>query len=141
PMLNTMRRPAQRRAWGLGDHPPVGCRGEAPHFVPIEAGKWVRAHVEHFYPGVVDGDLIKALERLQEGGSGWDCLRSPSDQFEVVRVAHVMPKSFRCAEGLRHRRNHVVASAGSAGEMWRSGTSSSPSASLLIARSWKRRRD
>jgi hypothetical protein len=76
----------------------------------------VLAYVEGFgpYPGA--GDLRKALERLDHGGSGWDCLHRPQDQFDVLQVERVMPKTF-LAGGRRHYRNLVVAAASSAGEM------------------------
>ncbi len=86
--------------------------------VPITAGQWVLAYVEHFGPYPGDGDLREALECLDHAGSGWDCLRKPADQFAVLQVEHVMPKLFRAVgRRRRHWRNLVVASAGSAGEM------------------------
>lgn len=85
--------------------------------VPIAAGQWVLAYVEHFYPSYMEGDMASALEHLVIGGSGWECLREASEQFEVLQVERVMPKTFRIAGGDRRRRYLVVAAAGSAGEM------------------------
>lgn len=85
-------------------------------FVHIEPGQWVLAYVEHFWPGHHDGDMAGALERLVEGGSGWTCLHRPSDQFDVVQVERVMPKTFISESGERRHRELVVAT-GTAGEM------------------------
>ncbi|MHA6641328.1 hypothetical protein [Mesorhizobium sp. A623] len=87
--------------------------------VPIEPGQWVLAYVDSFGPDPFDGDLLRALRLLDHGGSGWDCLRRASEQFEVVRVEHVMPKTFRCIRGQRRWRFCVVAASSSAtaGEM------------------------
>jgi hypothetical protein len=85
--------------------------------VPITAGQWVLAFVEHFGPDPIWCSLPKALERLQFGGSGWDCLREPADQFEVLQVEHIMPKTFRSVGSRRRWRNLVVASADTSGEM------------------------
>lgn len=85
--------------------------------LPIEQGQWVLTYIEHFYPSYIEGDMKDALERLVTGGSGWTCLRKSADQFNVVQVAHVMPKTFRDTEGNKHWRYLVVASAGTAGEM------------------------
>lgn len=84
--------------------------------VPIEPGQWVLAYVVNFYRSM-DGDMAGALESLVYGGSGWDCLRTPSQQFDVVQVDRVMPKTFRAVGGQRHWRYLVVASAATAGEM------------------------
>ncbi len=85
--------------------------------VPIESGQWALVYVEHFGPYPGDGDLREAVERLQDSGSGWDCLRRPADQFDVVQVEHVMRKTFRTVDGGRRWRNQVVATAASSGEM------------------------
>jgi hypothetical protein len=86
--------------------------------VPIEAGQWVLSYFDHFYPGHSDGDMAGALEYLVHGGSGWDCIRKAEDQFEVMQVERVMPKTFM-AEGSRSRRSRglVVAAASTAGEV------------------------
>jgi len=84
--------------------------------VLIESGQWVLAYVEHFGPYPGEGDLREALERLDHGGSGWDCLYRPQQQFEVFLVERVMPKTF-LADGRRHYRNLVIATASSAGEL------------------------
>lgn len=82
-------------------------------FVPLAAGQWVLAYVEHFMP---DDDLSRSLEILARGGSGWDCLRRPHEQFDVLQVERVMPKTFQ-AGGRRQYRYLVVAAASTAGEM------------------------
>lgn len=86
--------------------------------VPIEPGQWVLAYVEYFYPGH-DLDIAAALERLTEGGSGWDCLHKPRDQFNVMQVERVMPKTFHAVgdRGQRRWRYLVVAAASTAGEV------------------------
>lgn len=87
-------------------------------FVPIEPGQWVLAYVEHFGPYPGEGDLREALERLDQGGSGWDCLYRPQDQFEVLQVERAMPKTFTVkGKRSRHYRYLVVAAASTAGEM------------------------
>jgi hypothetical protein len=85
--------------------------------VPIERGQWVLAYVEHFGPYPGEGDLREALECLDHGGSGWDCLRRPQEQFDVLQVEHVMPKTFHAVDSRRRYRNLVVAAASTAGEM------------------------
>lgn len=84
--------------------------------VSIEPGQWVLAYRHELWPGALDGDMAGALERLSEGGSGWDFLRQPSEQFEVIQVDRVMPKTFLASDGARHHRELVVASAASSGE-------------------------
>lgn len=84
--------------------------------VPIEPGQWVLAYVEHFCRATFDGDLRDALERLTEGGSGWDCIHDARQQFDVTLVERVMPKTFM-AQGRRHGRYLVVAAASTAGEV------------------------
>lgn len=96
-------------------------------FVPIEPGQWVLAYVEHFWPGHHDGDMAGALARLVDGGSGWDCLREASQQFEVLQAVRVMPKTYTCTRpSLLHpgttveERRHrilVFATAETAGEL------------------------
>lgn len=86
-------------------------------FVPIEAGQWVLAYVEHFYPGILSGDMAGALESLVVSGSGWDCIRDASEQFEVMKVERVMPKTFHVVGGERRHRDLVFATAASAGEL------------------------
>lgn len=86
--------------------------------VPIEAGQYVLTYIEHFYPGHKDGNMAGALEYLVYGGSGWDCIRKAEDQFEVLQVERVMPKTFM-AQGSRSRRSRglVFAAASTAGEV------------------------
>jgi hypothetical protein len=86
--------------------------------VPIEPGQWVLAYIVHFYPSYIEGDMASALEKLVCGGSGWDCIHDAGEQFEVLQVERVMPKTFT-AHGERRRRERylVVASASSAGEL------------------------
>ncbi|WP_156936684.1 hypothetical protein [Chelativorans sp. J32] len=85
--------------------------------IPMQPGQWALAYIEHFYPGYFDGDMAGALERLVKGGSGWTCLYKPDDQFDVVRVERVMPKTFLDVDGKRRSRTLVVAAADTAGEM------------------------
>lgn len=85
--------------------------------VPIEPGQWVLAYRREFWPGVLDGDMAAALERLAYRGSHWDYLRWPSDQFDVNSVDRVMPKTFIASDGQRHSRDLVVASASTEGEV------------------------
>lgn len=92
--------------------------------IPIEPGQWVLAYIDHFYPGHHDGDMADALEKLVSGGSGWECLRKAEEQFDVLHIARVMPKTFTSLTGRwdphgarRYPRNLVVAAASSAGEM------------------------
>lgn len=85
--------------------------------VHIEPGQWVLAYVEEFYPGYTDGDMAGALEHLVKRGSGWDCLFHGREQFLIVQVDRVMPKTFRSADDRRHRRNLVVAAAGTQSEL------------------------
>jgi len=85
--------------------------------IPIDAGQWVLTYVEHYCPAVLGGGMARALECLSEGGSGWESLWRPEQQFEVVRVDRVMPKTFRDPDGKRRLRYFVVAAASSSGEM------------------------
>lgn len=85
--------------------------------VSIEAGQWVLSYRWEFWFGALDGDMAGALDLLVESGSGWDCLRRPSDQFEVIQVGRVMPKTFIASDGQRHRRALIVASASTEGEI------------------------
>lgn len=87
------------------------------NFVQMEPGQWVLVYIEHFGPDPWDQDLVRALESLRFGGSGWTCLYKPADQFEVVQVERVMPKTFLDVDGKRRGRYLVVASADTAGEM------------------------
>jgi hypothetical protein len=117
-MTNTQRKEAIREAVriGSGGSSPSGVQGRSPASVQIEPGQWVLAYVEHFYPGYIDGDMAGALERLVHGGSGWDCLRDASDQFEVLFVEKVMPKTF-ISKSQQRRHRYLVVASGSHGEM------------------------
>lgn len=84
--------------------------------VPIEPGQWVLAYVEHFYPGYIDGDMPRALEALVNGGSGWDCLHDARQQFDVLTVEQVSPKTY-VPHGERRRHRSLVIAAGDRGEM------------------------
>ncbi len=85
--------------------------------VPIDAGQWVLAYYEHFFPGHIDDDMPGSLERLVYGGSGWDCLRDARQQFEVVQAEKVVPKTVQAWDGRRVHRRLIVAAATTAGEM------------------------
>lgn len=86
--------------------------------VHIEAGQWVLAYKEHFGPCLGEGDIREALERLTQGGSGWDCLHRPTDQFDVHRIQRVMPQTYRIVGSRqRHWRDQVVAAAATPGEL------------------------
>lgn len=95
--------------------------------VHIESGQWILAYYDHFWPGHYDVDMAGALEQLAQGGSGWDCLRRPEEQFAVRRADRVMPKTYthRRASILRpgtmtedrYHRSYVVAAADTAAEM------------------------
>ncbi|MCG7508523.1 hypothetical protein [Mesorhizobium retamae] len=86
--------------------------------VRIEAGQWVLAFKENFGPYPGGGDLRETLERLTHGGSGWDCLHRPKDQFDVHQTERVMPKTYRIVgSGSRHWRDQVVAAAATSGEL------------------------
>ncbi|WP_144223625.1 hypothetical protein [Mesorhizobium amorphae] len=92
--------------------------------VPIQPGQWVLAYVDHFGPQPSDYDLVRALERLDQGGSGWDCLRKAEEQFDILHVERVMPKTFISSTGRwgkgqakRYPRYLVVGAAPSSGEM------------------------
>lgn len=82
-------------------------------FVHIEPGQWVLSYVECFGPYPLDGNLVEALERLVWGGSGWDCLHRPQQQFDVHRVERVMPKTYKPVGQKRWFRNQVIAASGS----------------------------
>ncbi|PSJ55777.1 hypothetical protein [Pseudaminobacter soli (ex Li et al. 2025)] len=84
--------------------------------IPIEAGQYVLTYIEHFYQGHMDRDMAGALGHLVYGGSGWDCLRKAEDQFEVLQVERVMPKTYLVPGGRRYR-DLVVAAASTSGEM------------------------
>ncbi len=87
-------------------------------FVHIEPGQWVLAYIEHFGPDPWDQNLPGALDRLKYGGSGWTCLRKPSDQFEVMQVEKVMPKTFRAVGNERRQYRYlVIAAADTTGEL------------------------
>lgn len=87
-------------------------------FVHIEPGQHVLAYVEHYYPGNFDGDMPGALECLASGGSGWGFLRRSDEQFEVMQVERVMPKTFRAVgRDRRQYRDLVIAAADTAGEL------------------------
>ena len=85
--------------------------------VPIQSGQWVLSYLFDVGPSPGREDLTDALERLQFGGSGWDFLRHAEQQFAIVQVAHVRPKTFRDADGGRHWRDLVIAAADTAGEL------------------------
>jgi len=85
--------------------------------VPIDVGQWVLTYVEHYCPALLGGGMPRALERLSEGGSGWESLWRPEQQFEVVKVDRVMPKTFRDPDGRRRSRYFVVAAASTASQM------------------------
>ena len=86
------------------------------NLVPIKAGQWVLSYVGHNGPDPFSQDLIAALERLQRGGSGWGYLFSADEQFKVLQVSRVMPKTFISSDE-RHPRYLVVAAGESASEM------------------------
>ena len=86
-------------------------------FVPIMSGQWVLAYNENVGPYPGSGDLREALEMLGHGGSGWSFLHNSAQQFDVLQVEHVMPKTFQSVGGRRHWRNLVVATSDNPGEM------------------------
>lgn len=100
-------------AWFQDDASPNLTR-RASDLLHIEAGLWVLMYEPHFMP---DPDLARAVERLARGGSGWDCLGSGREQFLIVQVDRVMPKTFRSIDGKRHDRSLVVAAAGTQSEL------------------------
>lgn len=91
----------------------------ADTLVPIKAGEWVLAYVEPYGPYPGEDDVVVSLDRLNHRAGGWDCIRNAHQLFDVLKVSHVMPKTFRCLHGKRRWRNNVVAASSSAtaGEM------------------------
>ncbi|NDV88780.1 hypothetical protein GTW51_18965 [Aurantimonas aggregata] len=86
--------------------------------VHIEPGQWVLAYKEGYGPFPGSGELREALDRLVYEGSGWTCLNRPADQFDVLHVARVMPKTFTVLdEPGRRFRDQVVAAASTEGEI------------------------
>ncbi len=80
--------------------------------VPIECGQWVLVYVEHFMPD--PGELRTSLERLINRGSGWDCLVHGRQQFEVLKVERIMPKTIKaCGKPARYPRVQIVAASNS----------------------------
>jgi len=114
-VVNDERRLTQYAATRFSKGSPVVVRANA--LIPINPGQWVLAYVEHFYPGHFDRDMACALESLVKGGSGWDCIYDAGDQFEVLQVERVMPKTYLTVEGERRLRDLVFATASPAGEL------------------------
>jgi len=85
--------------------------------VQVEPGQWVLAYKPEFGPHPVHRTLHQALENLQYGGSGYDCLRESWQQFDIVQADRVMPKTVLTSDGVRIHRDLIVAAAGSAGEV------------------------